>query len=71
LTSIVTKKPQFDAILLATALVKTDIKNLDTQTKALDTCLVAKTPASHLAAANALVAQINTSFATAKTAYGI
>ncbi|CAO0800581.1 unnamed protein product [Mucor circinelloides] len=71
LTSIVTKKPQFDAIFLATALVKSDIKNLDTQTKTLDTCLIAKTPASHLAAANALVAQINTSFASAKTAYGI
>ncbi|KAG2190887.1 hypothetical protein INT46_002157 [Mucor plumbeus] len=71
LTSIVTKKPQFDAILLATALVKSDIKNLDTQTKTLDTCLIAKTPASHLTAANALVAQINASFATAKTVYGI
>ncbi|GAN11327.1 hydrophobic surface binding protein [Mucor ambiguus] len=71
LTSIVTKKPQFDAILLATTLVKSDIKNLDSQTKTLDTCLLAKTPASHLTAANALVTQINNSFASAKTAYGI
>lgn len=71
LTSIVTKKSQFDAIFLATSLVKSDIKNLDSQTKTLDTCLLAKTPASHLTAANALVDQINTSFATAKTAYGI
>ncbi|CAO0800093.1 unnamed protein product [Mucor circinelloides] len=71
LSSIVTKKPEFDAIFLATALVKTDIKNLDTQTKTLDTCLIAKTPASHLAAANALVTQINNSFASAKTAFGI
>ena len=71
LSSIVTKKPEFDAIFLATALVKTDIKNLDTQTTTLDTCLIAKTPASHLTAANALVTQINNSFASAKTAYGI
>ncbi|GAN05338.1 hypothetical protein MAM1_0088d04808 [Mucor ambiguus] len=38
LSSIVVKKPEFDTILLATALVKSDIKNLDTQSKALDTC---------------------------------
>lgn len=36
LTSIVSKKFQFDAIPLATALVKTDIKKLDTQTTAFD-----------------------------------
>jgi hypothetical protein len=71
LNSIVVKKPEFDAIFLATALVKGDIKNLDSQTKALDTCLINKTPASHLPAANDLIAQIDASFASAKQAYGI
>jgi hypothetical protein len=71
LDAIVVKKPEFDAIFLATALVKGDIKNLDGQTKTLDTCLVNKTPASHLPAANDLVGRINTAFAAAKTAYGV
>jgi hypothetical protein len=71
LSSIVTKKPEFDAIFLATALVKGDIKNLDSQTKALDTCLVAATPADYLDAANGYVTRIDNAFATAKTAYGI
>ncbi|KAI7900775.1 hydrophobic surface binding protein A-domain-containing protein, partial [Cokeromyces recurvatus] len=71
LTSIVNKKPEFDAILLATVLVKGDIKNLDTQTKTLDTCLIAKTPSTHIDQANAYVADINNAFSSAKTAYGI
>ncbi|CAO3642762.1 unnamed protein product [Mucor hiemalis] len=74
LTAITTKKPQFDAILLATLLVKGDIKNLDTQTKTLDTCLLAKTPTSppsYLDTANGYVTTINNAFASAKTAYGI
>lgn len=74
LSAIVTKKPQFDAILLATLLVKNDIKSLDTQTKTLYTCLVNKTPTdppSYLQTANGYVAQIQAGFASAKTAYGI
>ncbi|CAO3627022.1 unnamed protein product [Mucor hiemalis] len=74
LTAIVSKKPQFDAILLATLLVKGDIKNLDAQTKTLYTCLVNKTPASppsYLITANGYVSQIQAGFANAKTAYGI
>ncbi|KAI9359455.1 hypothetical protein BD770DRAFT_319743, partial [Pilaira anomala] len=74
LTAITTKKPQFDAILLATTIVKNDVKNLDTQTRALNTCLINKTPTSppaYLEAANAAAAQINAAFASAKAAYGI
>ncbi|GAN05215.1 hydrophobic surface binding protein [Mucor ambiguus] len=71
LSAIVTKKPQFDAVLLATSLVKTDIKNLNTEVNSLDTCLIAVTPAADLANANAYVGRVNTAFASAKTAYGI
>ncbi|KAK4513865.1 uncharacterized protein ATC70_005871 [Mucor velutinosus] len=71
LSAIVTKKPQFDAVLLATSLVKTDIKNLNTEVNSLDTCLIAVTPADDLANANAYVDRVNTAFASAKTAYGI
>ncbi|KAI9478614.1 MAG: hydrophobic surface binding protein A-domain-containing protein [Benjaminiella poitrasii] len=71
LSAIVTKKPEFDAILLATVLVKGDIKNLDTQTDTLSTCLINKTPSTHTAEANALLAEIDASFTAAKSAYGI
>ncbi|GAA5799428.1 hypothetical protein EDC94DRAFT_557010 [Helicostylum pulchrum] len=74
LSAIVTKKSQFDAVFLATALVKKDIAALDTQTKTLDTCLIAKTPTdppSYLEAANGYVAEIDSAFSAAKTAYGI
>lgn len=71
--SIKAKKPQFDAILLATLIVKNDLKNLESQTKALDTCLIAKTPLSppeFRVQADAYVAQIDASFAGAKSLYG-
>ncbi|KAI8975157.1 hydrophobic surface binding protein A-domain-containing protein [Mycotypha africana] len=71
LASIVSKKSQFDAILLATTLVKNDIKNLDSQTNTLDTCLLAKTPSAYKTQANGLVTQISNAFASAKSAYGI
>jgi hypothetical protein len=56
---------------LATTLVKGDIKNLESQTKALDNCLVAVTPADYLDAANGYVARVDSAFAAAKTAYGV
>ncbi|GAN05324.1 hypothetical protein MAM1_0088c04794 [Mucor ambiguus] len=71
LSSIFTKKPEFDAILLATALVKSEIKSLDTQTKVLDACLIDKTSPSYVAAVNALVTQISSSFASTMIAYSI
>lgn len=71
LNAIQTKKPDFDAIFLATLLVKGDIKNLDTQTKTLDTCLLARTPPANVDQANTLVATINNAFAAAKKTYGI
>ncbi|GAA5810874.1 hypothetical protein MFLAVUS_004302 [Mucor flavus] len=74
LSAITSKKSQFDAIFLATTIVKTDIKALDTQTKTLDACLIAKTPtdpASYLITANGYVTEINNAFSTTRTAYGI
>ncbi|KAI8059384.1 uncharacterized protein B0P05DRAFT_574878 [Gilbertella persicaria] len=71
LSSLVSKKSQFDTILLATTLVKTDIKNLKTQTSALDTCLVAVTPSAYTTDANGYVTRVNAAFTSASTAYGI
>ncbi|GAA5808292.1 hypothetical protein MFLAVUS_001682 [Mucor flavus] len=72
LTSIVAKKPEFDAIFLATAIVKTDIKNLNDQAnQLLDNCLFDVTPPSHTAIATAYVSDIKSAFTTAKSAYGI
>lgn len=71
LSSIVTKKPDFDKVLLVTALVTKDIKNLKTKTDALDNALLSATPASYKDQANAYVARINKAFADAYTAYGI
>lgn len=71
LSAIVGKKAQFDAVLLATAIVKADLKNLNTELTALDTCLLAVTPADVADVAQAYVDRINTAFAAANTAYGI
>ncbi|GAA5804778.1 hypothetical protein EDC94DRAFT_620250 [Helicostylum pulchrum] len=74
LSAITSKKSQFDAIFLATAIVKNDIKALDTQTKTLDACLIAKTPIdppSYLITANGYVTEINNAFSAARSAYGI
>ncbi|GAN06024.1 hypothetical protein MAM1_0108d05500 [Mucor ambiguus] len=69
LSSTAIQKPEFGAIPLATALVKSEIKSLDTQTKVLNACLIDKTSPSYVAAANALVTQINIFFAFARAAY--
>jgi hypothetical protein len=71
LSSISAKKPQFDAIFLATGLVKNAIKNLNGGTTTLDTCLINKTPAAYLATANGYVTQINAAFASTRQTYGI
>ncbi|GAA5805031.1 hypothetical protein HPULCUR_010544 [Helicostylum pulchrum] len=72
LASIVSKRPEFDAIFLATSIVKTDIKNLNNQAnQLLDNCLFDVTPPSHTAIATTHVTVIKSAFATAKTAYGI
>lgn len=71
LSSISTKKSQFDAIPLATTIVKTDIKNLNTQTNTLNTCLLNKTPAQYLPTANDYAAKINKAFADTRAVYGI
>jgi hypothetical protein len=72
LASIVTKKPEFDAIFLATTLVKADIKNLNIKSNnLLDTCLFRVTPTDYIPIANQYVGNIKTAFASARTAYGI
>lgn len=71
LSAIVAQKSQFDAVLLATALVKADIKSLQTELQSLDTCLLAVTPSDDAAVAQAYVDRITAAFATADTAYGI
>ncbi|KAG2199616.1 hypothetical protein INT46_004608 [Mucor plumbeus] len=71
LTAITNKKSQFDAVLLATSLVKADIKNLNTEVNALDTCLIAVTPTDDLTAANAYVSRVTAAFTAADTVYGI
>ncbi|KAI9343695.1 hypothetical protein BD770DRAFT_414403 [Pilaira anomala] len=74
LGAIEVKKPQFDAILLAPTIVKNDIKNLDTQTRTLNTCLIDKTlldPPSYLQTANSYASQINAAFVSVKSKYGV
>ncbi|KAI7906256.1 uncharacterized protein BX663DRAFT_558787 [Cokeromyces recurvatus] len=71
LAAITVKKPEFDAVLLATNIVKGDIKNLDSQVTTLDNCLVAVTPDSYLDVANGYVTRVRTAFDTAEDAYGI
>lgn len=71
LNNIDSKKPQFDAVLLATAIVKSDIKNLKTKTNSLDTCLLNAAPADLKTRAQGYINTINTAFATAYTVYGI
>ncbi|KAJ8652114.1 hypothetical protein O0I10_012265 [Lichtheimia ornata] len=71
LDSLVQKKSDFDQVLLVTALVTKDIKNLKTKTDALDNALLSATPASYKDRANAYVKRINDAFAAAYTAYGI
>lgn len=69
--AIFAKKTEFDAILFTTAIVKGDVKDLDTQTKALINCIVRGCPASQLPIANELADRINDHFIAAKIAYGI
>lgn len=72
IAAINAKKSQFDAIFLATTIVKTDLKNLEAATKALDTCLVNKTPLTppeFKIQADAYVATINAAFLSAKNLY--
>jgi hypothetical protein len=71
LSDIVNQKPQFDAVLLATAIVKGDLKNLNTELTALDTCLVAATPSDYTSVAQGYVDRVNAAFAAADAAYGI
>ncbi|CAO3677112.1 hypothetical protein G6F70_001635 [Rhizopus microsporus] len=71
LDAIVTKKPQFDAVPLATSIVKGDIKNLQAKVTTLDNCILAVTPSDFTTAANEYVGRINNAFSKADTAYGI
>ncbi|KAI8985415.1 hypothetical protein BDB01DRAFT_759343 [Pilobolus umbonatus] len=69
LTSVINKKPEFDAVPLATNILKNDIITLDASTDGLIECLISRSPASHLTAANAEKATIDAAFDAAKAAY--
>lgn len=71
LNTIVSKKDQFEDVALATTIVKTDIKNLETKVNALDKCILAVTPSDFTSVANVYIGQVNSAFAGAKSAYGI
>ena len=71
LASVVTKKPEFDAVFLVTGIVKDDIISLDAATDGLITCLISRTPTSHMPDATIEKDLIDTAFNTTKTAYGI
>ncbi|KAI8976504.1 hypothetical protein BDB01DRAFT_803131 [Pilobolus umbonatus] len=69
LGSVVAKKPEFDAVALATNILKNDITTLDASTDALIACLIGRTPTTYTDAANAEKAIIDGAFDAAKAAY--
>jgi hypothetical protein len=71
LTTLNSKKSQFDAILLADAIVDSDIKSLKTKTVALDTCLYNACPADLQASAQTYIDTINNIFTTTYTTWGL
>ncbi|KAG1356722.1 hypothetical protein G6F62_002017 [Rhizopus arrhizus] len=71
LGAIVSKKDAFNAVVLAANIVKSDIKNLQTQVTALDNCIVAVTPSDFATVANEYVSKVDAAFANAKAAYNI
>ncbi|KAG1239733.1 hypothetical protein G6F68_018345 [Rhizopus microsporus] len=71
LGAIVSKKDAFNAVVLAANIVKSDIKNLQTQVTALDNCIVAVTPSDFATVANEYASKVDAAFANAKAAYNI
>jgi hypothetical protein len=71
LDSIINKKADFSAVILATTIVKADLKSLNALLKTLDGCLIAVTPAALLTSAQAYIDTINAKFTSAYTTYGI
>lgn len=71
LDSIITKKPDFDAVAFVTTFLKVDIKALADLLKILDGCLITVAPDFLLASAQAYIDGINTKIAAAFTAYNI
>ena len=72
LEEIAARKSEFDALLLTSALVKSDVKNLQNYTEVLTTCLLAKTPTTplnYLESAKQYVNTLNAQFTIAKDAY--
>lgn len=68
------KKPQFDALMFATSIIRTDIKKLHTHSNILNECLIEAMPSgspSHLFTAFEYSQQINSAFELTKTHYNI
>ncbi|KAI8976505.1 hypothetical protein BDB01DRAFT_349409 [Pilobolus umbonatus] len=71
LRSVITKKPDFDSVPLATNVIKKEISALDTVTDKLIQCLIERTPALYLPPINAQKTMIDTAFDHTKDIYGL
>ncbi|KZP17221.1 hypothetical protein FIBSPDRAFT_1047028 [Athelia psychrophila] len=69
LTNIISKKPSFDALIVADHLVSTDLGSLNSSTVAFEKALVAIAPADLKGNATALITKINAAFVKAIAAY--
>ncbi|KAF7970485.1 hypothetical protein HWV62_45328 [Athelia sp. TMB] len=69
LTNIISKKPSFDALIVADSLVKQDLTSLNTATTAFENALLALAPADLKSEASTLISQINAAFTKANAAY--
>lgn len=68
---MISKKPEFAAVLFADVIIKNDIKVLSELVKNLDNCLIAVTPEDFLPSAQKYIDIIDAKLGTAFTAYGI
>ncbi|KAG1436717.1 hypothetical protein G6F56_013436 [Rhizopus delemar] len=69
LSAIVNKKSEFAKVTAAPTIVKADIKSLQGNVVALDTCIVAVTPAEFNTVATGYVTRVNAAFDAANAAY--
>jgi hypothetical protein len=69
LQAIIDKKSEFDSVFLIPAIIKADIINLNTNTSAVSTCLVANTPSDLASTAQGYADRITAAFTAALAAY--
>ncbi|KAG2208257.1 hypothetical protein INT47_006113, partial [Mucor saturninus] len=68
---IISKKPEFDALLLATNIAKADIKTLSGYLRQVDGCLIAVTPEPLLATVQSYMDTIDAKLVATYAAYNI